>query len=132
MKRILVLFAVIVLSIGCNNFLPTAPDLGQVTSPTGGEVWQTGSTQTISWTGQGYSVKVYVDIGAGTNRDQLAVIGGGPTPGSFSWKVGTTPFYGPDTIAIAPGQHTIRVCNTGGEGITSGRECVDSAPFTIE
>ena len=132
MKSVLVLFSVIVLSFGCNSLLPTAPQLGQVTSPVGGEVWQTGSSQTISWSGQGYSVKVYVHIGSGTNRGHLDEIGGGPTPGSFTWKVGTTPFYGPNITAIAPGQHTIRVCNTASEGVSAGRDCTESAPFTIE
>ncbi|MFN8285347.1 MAG: T9SS type A sorting domain-containing protein [Chitinophagales bacterium] len=81
MKR---LSALLILAISC---LCAAAQSITVTSPNGGELWNTGSSQTITWTSSGVSqVNIEVSEDGGLTWSLIATVNA--VPGSFSWNVG--------------------------------------------
>jgi subtilisin family serine protease len=94
-----------------------------VTSPNGGENWQLGSTQDITWNATGITGKVWISlfkdgVNVGPIKGNLVA-----SPGSYAWTVGTLS----NGTTVSPGSgYTIRVKQQGG-----GVQDFSDAPFTI-
>jgi hypothetical protein len=74
--------------------LPAAPASLQLTSPNGGQHWQAGSTQTISWSAVSPAGIVFIDLYDGSSL--RARIGeAATTDGQFTWPV--SPYVGDST-----------------------------------
>ena len=94
-----------------------------VTSPNGGENWELGSTQNITWNAAGITGNVWISLFKdGVN---LGAIKGNlnASAGSYTWTVGSLS----NGTTVSPGSgYTIRVKEQGG-----GVEDFSDAPFTI-
>ncbi len=114
----------------------------KMTRPNGGEVWQKGTTQTITWTAPAYFRATYADLKlvpiyqcpSGLMCAQVMpapyaiVTGISINQNSYSWRVGDTiNTYATNNLGSAlEGQYTVEICESG----TSNCDSSD-APFTI-
>ncbi|MES2215686.1 MAG: peptidoglycan-binding protein [Patescibacteria group bacterium] len=111
----------------------------RVTSPNGGEVWQQGTTRTITWTSPSYFRATYADIKISRIPD--ACINRVPCPymalapftivsnipinqNSYNWTVGSIVAECPAGYSCLPvplseGQYTIQICETGTDNCDS-------------
>lgn len=118
-----------------------------IISPNGGEVWQKGSTQAVTWNAPAYFRATYADI---TLVPYMAPCNtSAPCPmykvmtypiakgisinqNSFTWKVGDyipevmTMIYPPVYPTVPDGQYTVQICEVGG-----GNCDTSNRPFTI-
>jgi len=98
-----------------------------VLSPNGGEAWQVGSVQTISWKTTGISSKYAVGIGLWDSiktKNISLICDSCPTGsdgGSYNWKI---------TNTLSSGQYTIRAFITAFDAVSPTMDFSD-APFTI-
>jgi hypothetical protein len=58
-----------------------------LTAPNGGESWQSGSTQNITWTSTGNIQAVKLEYSTDNGGDWTEIIGSTPNDGSYSWSV---------------------------------------------
>ncbi len=88
-KNCSILFAVFVLVI-VNNAYAQLPRI-TVQSPNGGEVWEIGSSQNITWTSVnvGHSVKIEYSIDSGGKWSTITSLT--QNDGTYSWTVLNTP-----------------------------------------
>ncbi|MFO7890981.1 MAG: FISUMP domain-containing protein [bacterium] len=57
-----------------------------VTSPNGGESWELGSSQTITWTSSNAGIEVKIELYRGSNQYQT-IAASTPNDGSYTWSV---------------------------------------------
>ena len=118
----------------------------KVISPNGGESWQIGTTQNVTWTAPQYFRATYADIKLIPANRQLCKIAPCPeyypnniryviaanvsiNQNSFSWKVGDyvpevmTMIYPPQYPIVPAGQYIVQICETG----TSNCDSSDSS-----
>ncbi len=62
-----------------------------VTSPNGGENWNRGSVQTVTWTTTGSIANVRIEYSTNSGTDWSDVIASTPNNGSYSWTIPDTP-----------------------------------------
>jgi hypothetical protein len=62
-----------------------------VTSPNGGEVWQVGSSQNITWTSSGTSGTVKIEYSTNNGSSWTTILASTPDDGSQSWTVPNVP-----------------------------------------
>ena len=62
-----------------------------VTSPNGGEIWQVGSSQNITWTSSGTSGTVKIEYSTNNGTSWTTVIASTPDDGSQTWTVPNAP-----------------------------------------
>jgi hypothetical protein len=121
----------------------------KITSPNGGEVWQKGTTQNITWTSPYYFRATTADLKIMQNyvctTQVCPAIAYAPwtiatnipiNQNSYSWNVGSVMTYIPNASAgtypvpsspvVSAGQYTVQICETG----TSNCDSSDT-PFTI-
>ena len=123
----------------------------KITSPNGGEIWQKGTTQSITWTSPYYFAASTVDLilvqyqqpcttpacPGGVLMPRYKIVSGvQANQNSYSWVVGNnvggalpislSPTYYSSTQTVPDGQYTIEICQSG----TSNCDSSD-APFTI-
>jgi hypothetical protein len=98
------------------NFKPAA--FIATTTPSGGETWKIGSTQTIRWTSNAINGNVNIQLSRNGGTTWTTIIGNTPNDGAQTWKVAKP---------AAVQQARIRVC-----GVTSPSTCgMTSNNFTI-
>ena len=97
-----------------------------VLSPNGGEVWQTGNTQTIRWSSGGFDGNVFVSI---YNTNGVACnIGTVPaSTGQYSFVLSSKV----NTCTIIPGQYKIVINRQSNTGFDFGVEDFSNSYFTI-
>jgi hypothetical protein len=89
-----------------------------VTSPNGGEQWQRGITQLITWASAGVA-NIKIELMKGTKRNATLTSSFPASGGSFSWAIPATQTVGSD--------YTIRVTSTSDSSIVDSSD----ASFTI-
>lgn len=90
-KMALSLFTIFLLLVSCAS--ATSLPAATVTSPNGGEQWETGETHTISWNSVGYDSNKSVQIGLRDTRHDPNLAEGETTivnttnNGSYNWTI---------------------------------------------
>jgi len=79
-------FAVVGITLSCGG---GGTDTITVTSPNGGEQWQGGSTQTITWTSTGTLANVKIFYSTNGGKKWTTITSSTPNDGSYSWLVPT-------------------------------------------
>ncbi len=96
-----------------------------VLSPSGGEEFPAGSTQTIKWSGKSSSSLIYISL-VDNVQSYVTIVRSTENDGSYSWIV-------PDFVP--PGQYRIYVscanCEAAPSGFTGGNYNYSFYPFTI-
>lgn len=99
----------------------------RIISPNGGEVWQRGSVQNITWTAPYYFVATNADIKITQTYNCTTQIcpmiayapytiatGVSINQNSYSWTVGSARSYSGTLQNIPDGQYTVQICQSGG------------------
>ncbi len=103
-----------------------------VTSPNGGEIWDVGTSENITWTSTGITnVRIELSINNGTNWSDI--IASTPSTGTYSWVVTNTPSTqclirisdasNPSTNDISDGVFTIHLPNDVKEELSGIPDC---------
>ncbi|MCX7743651.1 MAG: GPI anchored serine-threonine rich family protein, partial [Flavobacteriales bacterium] len=82
MKKILFLL-VLVVSITLGYSQPSL----DLTSPNGGEVWQSGSSYNITWTCSGCGPTVDINLSVNGGMSWNPIVTGAPNTGSYTWNI---------------------------------------------
>lgn len=88
----------------------------KVTSPNGGEKWETGSSHNITWTSSGKVEKVKIEYSANNGASWVQIVSSTPNTGVYKWTVPANP----------SGTCLVRVSETDGTPSDTG-----NAVFTI-
>ena len=78
----------------CHNTIDLAGSLPAsiaVTSPNGGEDWQVGSSQTVTWTSTGTSGDVEIEYSTDNGSNWTTVIASTTDDGTYDWTIPNTP-----------------------------------------
>ncbi|MBW6513489.1 MAG: T9SS type A sorting domain-containing protein [Candidatus Syntrophosphaera sp.] len=69
--------------------LPPDPSVITVTAPNGGEIWEKGSTYTITWTDLEYidTVKIFLIRGGNQHQHRFLINAEAPNTGSYEWLI---------------------------------------------
>jgi len=78
-------FAIVGITLNCGG--PTASIT--VTAPNGGEQWQGGSTQTITWTSTGTLANVKIFYSTNGGKKWTSITSSTPNDGSYNWTLPT-------------------------------------------
>lgn len=121
------------------NSIPIANPTITVTSPNGGETWQSGSTHNITWNVQStynFNTNIYLASALDMSREWMVatnVSSIANTGNTFTWTVGSeTPFVN-TAGSPPPGNYYISVCRAAVTNVTNGGEDCDYSNnyFTI-
>jgi hypothetical protein len=97
----------------------TAAPTITVTAPNGGENWNVGSAQTITWTSTGLTGNVKIEVSRNSGATWTTIIASTPNDGTHPWTV------------TSPGIATARIRITGATAATAVATDTSDADFTL-
>jgi Leucine-rich repeat (LRR) protein len=73
------------------SIVPPSNETVTITFPNGGESWEVGSSQNITWTSTGTIEDVIIEYSTDNGSSWIGVVSATPNDGSFEWTVPDTP-----------------------------------------